>query len=201
MTVRVRGAADIGDATTVLLLASDVSDRPTDACVTVLDGLDDRIDRAVPVTISLPATEWLSLWERKIDAEVPLAACVDVDRTTRSVAETADIDGSVPVERVADPTDLEAIGRRVSDVLQRADDAGDSVGVAVHSLTGVLQHADEPTAFKFVYTLGEVARRVDAVVVFHLDPAAHDDETVETFRIVCDAVVEADRRRADGTDP
>ncbi|QLH84572.1 DUF7504 family protein [Halosimplex pelagicum] len=201
MTVRIRGAADIGDATTVLLLAPDVSDRPTDACMTVLDGLGDRIDRAVPVTISLPAAEWLSLWEREADTGPPLAACVDVDRTTRSTAETAGTDGAVPVERVVDPTDLEAIGRRVSDVLQRADDDGDRVGVAVHSLTGVLGYADEPTAFKFVYTLGEVARRVDGVVVFHLDPAAHDDETVETFRIVCDAVVDADRGRSAGADP
>ncbi|QPV61674.1 hypothetical protein I7X12_13030 [Halosimplex litoreum] len=196
MTVRVRGAADIGDATTVLLLAPDAYDHSTDACVTVLDRLGDRIDRAIPVTISLPAAEWLSQWERGADTGPPLAACVDVDRPTRSAAGAATADSTVPVERVVDPTDLEALGRRISDVLQRTADAGDRVGVAVHSLTGVLQHVDEPTAFKFVYTLGEVARRVDGIVVFHLDPGAHDDDTVETFRIVCDAVVDTDRGRS-----
>lgn len=196
MTVRVRGATDIGDATTVLLLAPDAYDRSTDACVTVLDHLGDRIDRAVPVTVSLSAAEWLSLWERGADTGPPIAACVDVDRPTRSTAPSVDADGAAPVERVVDPTDLEALGRRISDVLQRADDAGDRIGVAVHSLTAVLEHADEPTAFKFVYTLGEVARRVDGIVVFHLDPGAHDDETVETFRIVCDAVVDTDHGRS-----
>ncbi|ELZ27607.1 hypothetical protein C475_06795 [Halosimplex carlsbadense 2-9-1] len=201
MTVRIRGAADIGDATTVLLLASDAYDRSADACVTVLDRLGDRIDRAVPVTISLPAAEWLALWEREADTGPPLAACVDVDRPTRSAAGAGDAHDTVPVERVVDPTDMEALGRRISDVLQRADDAGERVGVAVHSLTGVLGHVDESTAFKFVYTLGEVARRVDGIVVFHLDPEAHDDETVETFRIVCDAVVDTDSGRSAAAGP
>jgi hypothetical protein len=200
VTAGIRGATDIGNATTVLLLASDLRDRPTDPCVAVLDELGDRIDRVVPVTITRSATEWLSEWERETGSERAVAACVEVDRKTRSTA-PVDAGGvgaepSVPVERVGDPTDLEGVGRRVSDALQRADEAGDRVGVGVHSLTGVLEHVDEPTAFKFVYTLGEVARRVDGVVVFHLDPAVHDDETVETFRIVCDAVVDADRGRS-----
>ncbi|WP_436910984.1 DUF7504 family protein [Halosimplex marinum] len=204
MSVGIRGAAEIGDATTVLLLASDLRDRPTDPCVAVLDGLGDRIDRAVPVTVTRSATEWLSEWERETGGEPAVAACVDVERETRSTAAVdaggTDTEPPVPVERVADPTDLEGIGRRVSDALQRADEAGDRVGVGVHSLTGVLEHVDEPTAFKFVYTLGEVARRVDGVVVFHLDPTVHDDETVETFRIVCDAVVDADRGRSRSVD-
>ncbi|WP_436929327.1 DUF7504 family protein [Halosimplex halobium] len=195
MTVDGRGRAEIGDATTVLLLAPAVGDRPTDACVTLLDGLDGRIDRVVPVTITVPAGEWIGQWERESDGGPALGTCVDVDRTTRSAAVAGD-DRSVPVERVVDPTDLEAVGRRVSDALQRADDDGDRAGVAVHSLTGVLGHVDEPTAFKFVYTLGEVARRVDGVVAFHLDPSVHDEETVETFRIVCDAVVDATRGRS-----
>lgn len=195
MTVGIRGAADIGDETTVLVLAPDVGKRSVDACVAVLDRLGDRIDRVVPVTISLAPEEWLSMWERESTTEQTLATCVDVDRTTRSVAEAGAAGSAVTVERVDDPTDLETLGRRVSDVLQRADDAGDSVGVAVHSLTDLVRHVDEPTAFKFVYTLGEVARRVDGLVVFHLDPTAHDDETVETFRIVCDAVVDASRGR------
>jgi hypothetical protein len=196
VTGGVRGAVDIGDATTVLLLAPEVRTRSTDACVAVLDGLGDRIDRAVPVTISLSAAEWRSVWEREVEDGPTLQACVDVDQETRSTVEATDGGPTVPIERVTDPTDLEALGRRVSDVLQRADEAGDSVGVAVHSLTGVLGHVDESTAFKFVYTLGEIARRVDGVVVFHLDPTAHDDETVETFRIVCDAIVGADRDRS-----
>jgi len=195
VTGGLRGAAGIEDETTVLVLAPDVGERSVDACVAVLDGLGERIDRAVPVTVSLAPAEWLSVWERDSGAEGALAACVDVDRTTRSVAGAGAAEGAVPVERVGDPTNLETLGRRVSDVLQRVDDAGDSVGVVVHSLTDLVRHVDEPTAFKFVYTLGEVARRVDGVVLFHLDPTAHDDETIETFRIVCDAVVDASRGR------
>jgi len=199
VTGDLRATVDIGDATTVLLLAPDLQEQSTDACMAVLDGLGERVDRVVPVTVTHDASEWLSLWEREVDDGPAVAACVNVDRTTRSTVETVD-EPVVPVERVSDPTDLETIGRRVSDALQRADEAGDSVGVAVHSLTGLLEHVDEPTGFKFVYTLGEVARRVDGVVVFHLDPNAHDDETVETFRIVCEAVVDATHGRSRSVD-
>ena len=92
------------------------------------------------------------------------------------------------VEHVRDPTALERVGRLVSDVLQRAADNDQRVGVTVHSLSDLLQFVDEATAFKFAYTLSEVVRRVDGTVYFHLDPAAHDEETVETFSVVCDRV-------------
>ncbi|MFB6140194.1 MAG: hypothetical protein ABEJ26_07140 [Halosimplex sp.] len=195
-------ATDIADATTVLLLAPNVEGRSVDACVRALARVDEELDRAVAVTVGSSAADWLSRWGEGPMAATPVT-CVDVDDVTRSAAtESRARSGdaaNAAVETVADPADLESLGRRISDVLQRADESGETAAVAVHSLTGILGHVDERVAFKFVYTLGEVVRRIDGTVVFHLDPDAHDAETVETFRIGCDEVVEfgrgSDRKR------
>jgi len=187
------GAVDLSETPLVLLLAPAVRDRPMDACVRALEGIGDDIDRVTAVTITDSARDWLSIWDQTSMCESTPVTCIDVDGATRSTTTDVVSTARTQVERIRDPTDLEAVGRRVSDALDRADEADDATGIVVHSLTGILQHVDESTAFKFVYTLGEVIRRVDGIVFFHLDPGAHDAETVETFRIVCDAVVDWDR--------
>ncbi|WP_436923238.1 DUF7504 family protein [Halosimplex amylolyticum] len=186
------GDSEFAGATTVLLLAPDVQSRPIDACVRAFQRVDERVDRAAAVTITKSASEWLSLWDRSPVSTTTPVTCVDVDEATRSAASRSEDTAGATVRRVSDPGDLEALGRQVSDVLQQADEAGDDVGVAVHSLSGILRHVEESTAFKFVYTLGEVTRRVDGVAFFHLDPDVHEPATVETFRILCDAVVQFD---------
>ncbi|WP_459194517.1 DUF7504 family protein [Halosimplex sp. J119] len=200
MTVGVDRDTSFEDTTTVLLLVPSAQNRSVDACVRAFRRIDEQIDRAAAVTIGRSASEWLAQWERKpVSATMPVT-CVDVDEDTRSTVNTGGDVSEATVERVSDPTDLEGVGRRISDVLERADEAGDEIAVAVHSLTGVLRHVDESTAFKFVYTLGEVTRQVNGVVFFHLDPDAHDQTSVETFRILCDAVVECNGARASVTD-
>lgn len=187
------GAVNLSETTMVLLLAPAVGDRPMDACVRALEGIGEDIDQVTAVTVTDSARDWLSIWDRTSLSEATPVTCIDVDAGTRSTTQRVSSGATTQVDRIHDPSDLEAIGRRVSDVLDAADEADDATGIVVHSLSGILQHVDESTAFKFVYTLGEVIRRVDGIVFFHLDPGGHDAETVETFRIVCDAVIDCDR--------
>lgn len=184
---------NLSETTLVLLLAPAVRDRPMNACVRALEGIGDDIDRVVAVTVAGSARDWLSIWDGAVPSDAMPVTCIDVDTGARSMTQPVSAGATTQVERVHDPTDLEAVGRRVSDVLDTADEADEATGIVVHSLSGILQHVDESTAFKFVYTLGEVIRRVDGIVFFHLDPGAHDTETVETFRVVCDAVIDWDR--------
>lgn len=192
MTGDTSGAAALDGATTVLLLAPDVHGASLDACAKSLRRLDDQIDRAVAATVARSPAEWVEAWERQPGTRTAAITCIDVDDDTRAAANSPDQPTDAAVEHVSNPGDMERLGRRISDVLQRADDDGERVGVVFHSLTDVLRHVDDQTAFRFVYTLGEVLRRVDGVAFFHLDPDAHDSEVVETFRLVCDAVVGAD---------
>lgn len=179
----------LADASSVLLLAPAVRDAGASAAATLLEKGSQTHDRVIAVTVTQSAETWLRSWERHADP-LTRVSCIDVDGDTRSAAEADGGCQTVPVEQVAEPSDLETLGRTVSDVLERATDDGERVGLAVHSVTDLLHHVDEATVFKFVYTLGEVVRRVDGMVYFHLDAAAHDGETVNTFAAACDAVVE-----------
>jgi len=185
-------AAD--QAATVLLLAPEAGSTAGVLSAAALD--DDRPDRVVAVTVTGTAERWLDGWNRRTQSD-PAVTCVDVDGATRSTASESDRVGpGVEREHVADPAALEELGRTVSDVLQRADDEGESVALFVHTLDDLLAHVDEATAFKFVYTLGEVVRRVDGIAYFHLDPDGRDRETIENVSIVCDRTVEIDRFEA-----
>jgi len=181
---------DVLDAAeSVLLLAPAVRNAGANAAATLLERGSRPLDRVVAVTVSGSADQWVDAWNRHADP-LTRVSCIDVDGGTRSVTEADGGCTTVPVERVAEPSDLETLGRAISDVLERASDDGERVGLAVHSVTDLLHHVDEASVFKFVYTLGEVVRHVDGTVYFHLDAGAHDGETVDTFAAACDAVVE-----------
>ena len=171
----------------VLLLAPDARDTATSAAA-LLESESESLDHVVGVTVTESAASWVRAWERHAGASTRVS-CVDVDGRTRAVAGDG---GESVVPAVEDTQDLETLGRTVSDVLERATDGGERVGLAVHSVSDLLYHVDASAAFKFVYTLGEVVRRVDGTVYFHLDPAAHDAETIDTFAAACDAVVHLD---------
>ena len=189
MTSGSNGSDVLDTATSVLLLAPAVRDAGASAAATLLERGSSPHDRVVAVTITQSAERWVRAWKSHADP-LTQVSCIDVNSGTRSVTETDGGCTAVPVEQVAEPSDLETLGRTVSDVLERADEESERVGLAVHSVTDVLHHVDEQTVFKFVYTLGEVVRRVDGTVYFHLDAGAHDSELVDTFAAACDAVVE-----------
>lgn len=181
----------LAGATSVLLLAPDVRDTAAAATAALLERESQSLDHVVGVTITESAGSWVRVWERHAGASTRVS-CVDVDGHTRAVAGD-DGGGDLPsVEPVDDPADLETLGRTISDVLERATDRDERVGLAVHSVSDLLYHVDEATTFKFVYTLGEILRRVDGTGYFHVDPAAHDGDTVDTIAAACDAVVHLD---------
>lgn len=106
----------------------------------------------------------------------------------------------VPVETVAEPADLTGLGIAVGKVLDRWDD-GRRPAVCLHSLTPLLQHADHERAFRFLHTLTGRLRRAGAAAHYHLDPGAHDRQTLHTLHPLFDAVVEAGEDRTVRTAP
>ncbi|MEF8851681.1 MAG: hypothetical protein V5A28_04555 [Haloarculaceae archaeon] len=178
----------LDDARSVLLLAPDVRDAAASAAASLLERESRQYDHVIAVATTESASSWVRAWNRHA-SDTTRVSCVDVDGQTRAVAGD-DGEPVIPsVEPVESPADLEVLGRAVSDALERSDDRDERVGLAVHSVSDLLSHADESTAFKFVYTLGEVVRRVDGTVYFHFDGRTHDSATVDTFAAPCDAVV------------
>ncbi|UPV74447.1 hypothetical protein M0R89_18190 [Halorussus limi] len=134
-------------------------------------------------------------WLRELRAEhgdPNETAIIQIDETLRRSTSHPD---DVTVKTVS-PTDLTGVGMAVSDVIERWTDGDAETVVCFDSVTDFLQYADSSTMYRF---LRVVTRRFDAVdgfAHFHMNPNAHDQQTIATLKSPFDAVVDA----SDGSD-
>jgi hypothetical protein len=97
--------------------------------------------------------------------------------------------GPDSLETVSNPGDLTGIGITVSEVLQQWSASDEPIVSCFRSLTSLLQYADLQTAYKFLHVLTGRFETAGVRSHFHLDPGAHDDQTVNTLTSLFDAVV------------
>ena len=144
----------------------------------------------------------LSRWREHTDERPAEMGIVSVEDATRSVvAEDGGASGSegpslpetdAPVETVNSPNDLTGLGIRITEFLTDWEDNGGRTVVCFDSLTALLQYVDIETAYEFIHIITGRLATVDAFAHFHMDPAAHDDQTVEIVPGLMAAVVEID---------
>lgn len=153
------------------------------------------------VTYTTSPDRRLERWDRHVDARPRHLEILGVGDSPRSAAATsrgtvASPRGDVTVS-YASPTDLTGVGIRISERLAEwARDASHGSSpflLCFDSLTALLAYAELERAFRFVHVLTGRLRTAGARGHFHLDPAAHDDQTVATLAPLFDAVL-------DGTD-
>jgi hypothetical protein len=93
------------------------------------------------------------------------------------------------VAQVADPGDLQRLGLTISDHLAGLD-TDERTTLCFHSLSALLQYVDLRRGYRFLHTLIGRLDSVEASSHYHLDPEAHDEQTVATLRPLFDAVVD-----------
>jgi hypothetical protein len=103
--------------------------------------------------------------------------------------------GEVSTASVSSPGDLTGLGIKLSQCLSAWEGDANRTTVRFDSLTTLLQFAELKRVFRFVHVLLGRIDSANAVGYFHLDPAAHDDQTLATLRGLFDAVYELE----DGT--
>jgi hypothetical protein len=92
---------------------------------------------------------------------------------------------------VAEPNDLTGLGIAIAEQLRDTD----GVYVCFDSITAMLQYVETPRAYTFLNSLLGHLWDADTHAHFHLNPDAHDEETVAAITSLFDARVDAD----DGT--
>lgn len=179
-------------ASTVLLLAPTAAD---ETCIELLSAEPSNYENVLSVTFAQSAYERLEVLDTQMTADPARGTIISMGEFTRS---TATASGGGPpmspfaIETVEDPTDLSALGIRISDALStRADTDGQTVA-CIHSLTDLLALVDEETARGFLDVLTDKFEAAGAIAHYHLDPTAHDEQTVAELRSRFDAVVEVD---------
>jgi len=174
----------------VLLLAPSVGGHEDDVCGELLHGPSDR-ERALLVTCMESPAERLAVWTDHEDGRPEDATVIDVEADARSTAAAAAA-GDAPnavVESVGAEVDLAGLGDVIDRHLAEFGADGDTA-VCVHSVSDLLQRADEAAVFKFLEVLTSTVERAGAVGHYHLNPDVHDPETIRTFEVLFDSVVD-----------
>lgn len=94
------------------------------------------------------------------------------------------------VDSVADPADLTGLGMTLHDCLSAWRGDGYDVGVCFDSLSIMLQYVAFDRAYRFLNAFTNRLTDVGASGHFHLDPAAHDEQTVARLTSLFDSVIE-----------
>lgn len=192
-----RGADDVPESSlspppgdSVLLLASPMARR--DACL-VDGGAPPAASNVLAVTLDGDTSDVTDTFLR-CNGRLPdrLAVVVVGENAQNSVSDEGigDESGEVSTAAVSSPGDLTGLGIKLSQCLSAWGDDGNRTTVRFDSLTTLLQFADLKRVFRFVHVLTGRIDSANAVGYFHLDPAAHDDQTLATLRGLFDVVYE-----------
>jgi hypothetical protein len=199
-TLTIRGSphstqVDPGQARTVLLLAPLESTHDATACNELLSALPSSPTRVLGVTFESTSDDRLETWEFDGDAPAHISI-ITVGDFTRSAASRGSEDrrpiDQVRVDTVTDPDDLTMLGLRISDQVSEWDLVDEQPVVCFRSLTALLETTDLERVFRFLHILLGRLSSTGAIAHFHLDPRAHDDETVDTLRPLFDTVLDVD---------
>lgn len=177
--------------TNVLVLASALSDAKGDHCLALLDVDADHLD-VLRISYSRGADELVGEWR---DARGAMPARTGIVR----VGDQASLTGTDPqttdrddvAVTTANPNDVTGLGMQLNNYLADHDPDTQLV-VCFDSLTQMLQFADVKSVFKFVHMFTGQLREVGAVAHFHMDPAAHDPQTVSRLKPAFDEAVSGD---------
>lgn len=185
----------------VLLLAPALGDEDVDACSSLLSfAPPDRSDVLCVTFNQTPDARlehWRSAGGPTDPANLGFVVIGERVRSATAAVQGADVapEGLGPsVVSVSSPGDLTGLGIELGNYLSDWDDDGNRLLLCFHTLTTFLQYADLRSVYRFVHVLTGRIREAGGVGHYHLDPTAHDEQTVNTLLGLFDAVVEPDER-------
>jgi hypothetical protein len=192
-------SSDDGRANT-LVLAPAFEAQADEACADMLGAAGPAETDALFMTLSGSPDVCLGRWRSGVSLTRPAnIGIVSVDDSTRSAAATASVQTGANghVRTVSSPGDLTGLGIAVSEFLGDWHGDGNETVVCFDSITTLLQYADLQRAFRFLHVLTQRSDGAGAHAHFHMDPTAHDEQTIRTITSLFDEVVEETTETAD----
>lgn len=190
-------ADGLSGANSTLLLSPSLAGDEEGACIDLLCPEEAASQNMLLVSYTKSPDAQLRRWRSHSDEQPANLGIVTVEDSTRSVAAQSGGDAgnfgpNGPVETVSSPNDLTGLGIRITEYLTTWEENGHRTVVCFDSLTALLQYVELETAYEFLHIITGRMAAVDAFAHFHMDPGAHDEQTVESITSLMDAVVEVD---------
>lgn len=169
----------IGGAATVLL------ERPSmggnrDVCTSLLtNGLGEP--SVLFVSFVRPADACIDQWDGTGATAENLGVITVGDAGSRTPDRN-----DVVVESISSASDLTGLGIKIGQFLSNWDSP---VVVCFDSITSMLQYVDFETAYEFLHAISGQVKAADARAHFHIDPGAHDRQTLDGITTLFDASI------------
>lgn len=177
------------------LFLSPAHDAATDrACIDHLIQHTPERTNILAVTLTQSPDERIEIWRRLVGDAIPAnTSFVCVDESTRSASSTSvkGCYGKVSVEIVSSPGDLTNLGVAITNTLSEWSENDQQSVLCFHSLTPILQYVEPRDLFRFLHVLIQNVKSTGTIAHYHLDPTAHDEQTVNLFKSVVDSVIDS----------
>lgn len=176
----------IGDAPNLLLVGPVSCPTDYDLCTRLITAAGDELSNLLLVTFTESPDKRINTLRGHLGELPENVVIFSVGDSTRGRSTEA---GSTPgseaitIETIRDPTDLQRLGITISRYVAKWDTTEGEALLCFHSLTPLLQAVDDSQrVFRFLNTLFGRCQSANVSAHYHLDPTAHEQELVATFR-------------------
>lgn len=185
-------AAHTNPGDSMLVMSPVLAEATDDACIDLLSPAPADGLRVLWVTTHERPGERIAHWAHHHDDPPVASAVIDVAGDDRTEQEYPTLHGEpVPVTELPSPQNLTRLGVEIVDKLSRWNRAGDAqIVLCFHSLSTFLQYVEVQQAFKFLHALTTELDRTGAIAHFHMDPLAHDEQSINALLPLFRSVVE-----------
>lgn len=178
----------------VLCRAPSFSPGATEVCPGLGPGGDRNL---LLVSLSGNPDRRLEVWKRRGDLPRKVAVLsVEQARGAAAAESTGATRGpggsTISTATISEPGDLTGIGIKVNQCLSAWEDDDVRTDLCFDSVTTLLQYVDTRRAFRFLHVLSRRVQSVGALAHYHVDPGAHDEQTLATIEGVFSDVYDYD---------
>lgn len=187
----------LDSANNILLLGPTREERTNETCRDLL--IDDLLTEregtqlnVLNVTFDQTPADRLHFWDTYVDEELPANAAIltmnDVGEPRSGTDES--LRSAVDIRPIADSADTMTLALEMIQCLSKwtAND-NQSVG-CVYTLSDLLRRSGRESTIELLTRVFERSTQLNARVHYHLDPAEHDDATLQLLEPLFDAVVD-----------
>jgi len=174
----------LGSASNVLVLEDGSSSTLERVHESLLGGLSEEPTDVLVVTFSRPEP-WLDAWADRLPTDGANLGLVQLTETDSWEGRQ----GSAHV-RSANPKDLTGLGMAIRDFFDGVASSPRPSVVCFDSLTGLSEYHEVRTLFRFLRVVTQQVQTEGATAHFHIDPVAHDPQSLARLKPPFDAHVE-----------
>ncbi|MFB6299752.1 MAG: hypothetical protein ABEH65_05775 [Halobacteriales archaeon] len=183
---------ELADTTSAALLQADAIDRHgTTICHNLLTGGRLANRNVLAIDFRRSTDQWIREWKEEI-GELPNALRLIVTEEayrSAAVSEPESMTSDLEITPISNPQDLTAIGIQITDCLDNWSDEEVTVTACLDSLSTMLQYTSFDPVFRFLHVFIRQLDSIDATGHFHIDPTAHDEQTLTRLYQIFDAVI------------